>query len=585
MGQLRDSFKNWETGSKQGISTSILSTSPVWITIGKGILSETYFPHADNIVLHSLRFFIDSEADESQLPSTVTIEKDSPVYSIRTFFQNLSIKKEFLPDYDSSIVYVKYEFSRKIDGAFKIFAFSNEIEILSEKEILLKNDSLLILVIADFPFEAYFENGFCILKCRDLKSAFITLVFGRNTRELTSNISKIKDYNFNREKFIFHWKEYLNTLDIQGKGELYKRSVIVLKCMEDKVHRGACVASLALPWGSKFPLSEKNGYHLVWARDLFFISLAFNSIGDSQFTNLSLEYMIKYLMRKDGSFKQNSTIEGEERWNATQMDQIAFPIILAYKIGRDDLINELKKSADYILNEGPMTEQERWEELGGFSPYSMSLQAKALLYFYKITKKGIYLNASKHFLSQIGEKTLSIKGELGDFYFVRISKETGDSGFFNLKGEVFKVSQMISTDFLYLVFTGFYPYFDVRISKSIDVVDRVLRVETPKGISFYRYNGDIYGYDNETPKGRLWVLLTAERGIFEYMKGNYEEARKYLEYIENFKTDSLFLPEQVFEDGTPTESATPLAWSHAKYIILYDIIYHQKKVDFVNPLI
>jgi glucoamylase len=109
------------------------------------------------------------------------------------------------------------------------------------------------------------------------------------------------------------------------------------------------------------------------------------------------------------------------------------------------------------------------------------------------------------------------------------------------------------------------------MQNSVEAVDSLLKVDTGKGVSFYRYNGDVYGFDNSShPEGKLWVLLTAERGIFELMKGN--GARKYLTAIEQFATPTYLLPEQVFEDGMPTESAMPLAWSHASYIILYELL-------------
>lgn len=584
--QLRDSYKNWETGRKDGISTAISSNSLVWFTIGNGILTETYFPSCDIISLHSLRFFINSQLDESQLPyETLTQDENAPLYKTETRYEDLLIEKEFVPDYDASVIYIRYRFNKKTNGTFKIFPFLNKVISFENKEIILKNENCLILILTNFNFRFEQLNDFVLLNCDRLTSAYLTIVFGKTEEELKDNKKNIKDFLKNRDRFARDWKIYLNSLNASGKSTLYKRSIIALKCMEDKKHRGAVVASLALPWGSKFPLSERNGYHLVWVRDLFFASLAFISAGDSSFAGDSLAYMIHYLMRPDGSFKQNATLDGEERWNATQMDQVAFPIILAEKTGSTNLLKELTKSVNYIAIKGPYTEQERWEEIGGLSPYSIALQARALMAFFRFTKDASYYKKAMRFLEYVKEKTLSIKGKLEDFYFVRITSDNADSGLLELKGELYPPNGMVSADFLYLVFTGFCPYFDVRIEKTVKVVDRVLRVDTGRGVSFYRYNGDVYGFDSSPPKGRLWVLLTAERGIFEYMKGDYKSAFSYLESIERFATRTFLLPEQVFESGMASESATPLAWSHAKYIILYDILYHSKKVDFSNPFI
>ncbi len=584
--QLKDNYRNWETGRKDGISTAISSNSLVWFTIGNGILTETYFPSCDTISLHSLRFFVNCQIDESQLPYETSVEDESaPLYKTRTRYEDLIIEKEFVSDHDASVVYVQYRFSKKTNGTFKIFPFINKVISFRNREIILRNENCIILILTDFDFMFEMLNDFVLLNSNGLISACLTLVFGKTEEELNNNKKKIKSFIRNRDKFARDWRIYLNSLNVSGKSTLYKRSIITLKCMEDKKHRGAAVASLALPWGSKFPLSERNGYHLVWVRDLFFASLAFISAGDTSFASDSLAYMIHYLMRPDGSFKQNAILDGEERWNTTQMDQVALPIILAERTGSTGLLKELTKSINYITIKGPYTEQERWEELGGLSPYSIALQARALMTFFKFTGDTGYYEKAMNFLNYVREKTLSVKGKFEDFYFVRITSDNADSGLLELKGELYPPNIMVSTDFLYLVFTGFYPFFDARIEKTVQVVDRFLRVDTGKGVSFYRYNGDVYGFDSIPPKGRLWVLLTAERGIFEYMKGDYKSAFRYLESVEGFATKTFLLPEQVFEDGMASESATPLAWSHAKYIILYDILFHNKKVDFSNPFI
>jgi len=588
LGQLKDNFQNWETGKKDGVSTSISRDSFVYFTIGKGILTETYFPSPDTITLHSLRFFINSQIDESQFPYETKIEdSDSPLYKIISSADDLIIEKEFVPGSEASFLYIKYDFSKKTSGSFKIFPFIEKVISVEKHQVLIKAENSYIMFLTDFNFAFEQVGGFFLLHCKNLKNALIKILFGKTEDELLEGLRQSRDFESSKQFFNDSWTSFINLLEVTGKSFLYKRSLINLKVMEDKKHSGAVVASLALPWGSKFPLTEKNGYHLVWVRDIFFVSLAFFSAGENHFPSKSLDYMLNYLMRSNGSFKQNATILGEERWDATQMDQVAFPIILSYKIRRDDIIKRLSLSAECIFNHGPETEQERWEEIGGFSPYSMSLQARALELYSNVTHQEHYSNQAKVYKRLISQKTLSLEGIFGEMYFVRISKGNPDERekTIELKGKHFAPIEMISTDFLYTVFTGIYPSFDMRVNKSVEVVDKLIRFETPKGISFYRYNGDIYGFDEGTPKGRLWVILTAERGIFEYMKGNYIEAERCLLSVENFSTNTYLLPEQVFEDGSPTESATPLAWSHASYIILYDILFHNKAVSFKEPLL
>jgi len=123
------------------------------------------------------------------------------------------------------------------------------------------------------------------------------------------------------------------------------------------------------------------------------------------------------------------------------------------------------------------------------------------------------------------------------------------------------------------------------VSKSLAVVDKLIKVETPSGTAWYRYNHDAYGerpdggpYDGRTGVGRLWTLLTGERGEYELASGNKVAARERLDSLMAFANDGMMIPEQVwdrsetpglaFRFGSGTGTATPLAWSMAQFIRL-----------------
>ena len=548
----------------------------MYFTIGKGRLSETYFPSPDSIVIHSITLFLEGKVSEIGLKYSVEIpDLSAPFYKICS----KDVKKEIITNPNADTLLIRYK-SLAIKNVLKIaFPLLREFKKLNENTILVKTKTAFLFIHIDVPSTVQRYENFILLYVGSHRF-IVTISFGKNRGDAEKAFLETKKRNFEGIKncFLNGWQEYIEKLRLKGKSVLYKRSIVAIKSMEDKNYKGATVASLAIPWGSRAALSEKNGYHLVWVRDLFFVAFAMYLIGDEKFANNSMGYMLSKLMRPNGSFKQNATIKGEERWNATQMDQVAFPIILADKIGRYDLVNELEKSADYILSNGPWSEQERWEEIAGFSPYSMSLQARALNVYADMRERvGLlgnkYRKGAEEFIRLIPEYCYTHKGiYTPSHYFVRISRGNPDTDKkeMSLKGKYFSPKEMVSTDFLYLVFTGLYSVRHPFIKDTLRVVDDLLRVDTPKGPSFYRYNGDIYGFDKENPKGRLWTLLTAERGIFEFLKGS--NAKRYLDAMERFATSSYLLPEQVFEDGTPTESATPLAWAHAAYIILYNLI-------------
>ena len=132
--------------------------------------------------------------------------------------------------------------------------------------------------------------------------------------------------------------------------------------------------------------------------------------------------------------------------------------------------------------------------------------------------------------------------------------------------------------FLELVRLGLRAANDPLIVKSLQVIDATIKRSTPSGPAWYRYNHDAYGeradglpYDARAGIGRLWTLLTGERGEYELAAGRVQNAQLLLKTMSGFANDGLMIPEQVWDRGkigTGTGSATPLAWSMAQFIRL-----------------
>ena len=123
-------------------------------------------------------------------------------------------------------------------------------------------------------------------------------------------------------------------------------------------------------------------------------------------------------------------------------------------------------------------------------------------------------------------------------------------------------------------------------------VDETIRLDTPQGPAFYRYNGDGYGeramgekgapWSVQTKgKGRLWPIFTGERGEYELLAGTDEgdlAPQNLLRTMARFANSGRMIAEQVWdrhidneynwEIGDGTGSATPLAWSMAQFIRL-----------------
>jgi glucoamylase len=136
---------------------------------------------------------------------------------------------------------------------------------------------------------------------------------------------------------------------------------------------------------------------------------------------------------------------------------------------------------------------------------------------------------------------------------------------------------------------------DPIVVDSVRVIDQVLKVDTPFGPAWRRYNHDGYG-DREDGEpyadwgqGRAWPILTGERGHYELALGH--DPAPYLRAMEKFATPTGLLPEQIWDEadrpdlhlefGRPTESATPLAWAQAEYITLLRSVNDGKVFDSV----
>ena len=168
----------------------------------------------------------------------------------------------------------------------------------------------------------------------------------------------------------------------------------MLKAHEDKDNPGAFVASPSMPWGwGELKIDPDNPrsapYHLVWARDLYQIATALLAAGDKEGANRALDFLFDKQQRDDGSFPQNTQVDGQRKWTGIQMDQQGLPIVLAYQLGRTRKADwtHVRKAADFIVKTGVKTEQDRWENQEGYSPGTMAAEIAGLICAADIARK------------------------------------------------------------------------------------------------------------------------------------------------------------------------------------------------------
>jgi glucoamylase len=136
---------------------------------------------------------------------------------------------------------------------------------------------------------------------------------------------------------IDHWQSWRGACHLHGKAgtnnkfiedirEQLKTSAMVLRTHQGQTFRGAMVASLSVPWGQTG--EERPGYHLVWPRDLVESADALLVRGAGIEAREILRYLIA-TQGADGSWHQNQWLGGKPYWTGIQLDQVAFPVLLA----------------------------------------------------------------------------------------------------------------------------------------------------------------------------------------------------------------------------------------------------------------
>ena len=192
----------------------------------------------------------------------------------------------------------------------------------------------------DWEFPAA-ENGNIALTAEvdlpDTGEFEIAVALGRSYQSAATKLfqSMAEPFELKREAYIRQWQravvdsKFDFSSDTSDGGGIYRLSRCVLLGHEDKIFQGAIVASMSIPWGEVKGDQDLGGYHLVWTRDLVHSAIALLATGQTG-TPLRALIWLASIQRPDGSFPQNSWIDGSAYWSGLQLDQVAAPILLAW---------------------------------------------------------------------------------------------------------------------------------------------------------------------------------------------------------------------------------------------------------------
>jgi glucoamylase len=423
-------------------------------------------------------------------------------------------------------------------------------------------------------------------------------------------------YSEHRDRFIKQWQRALPPHELAAAshddGRLMRVSHAMVLTHEDKTYSGAFIASASIPWGASKSDDDLGGYHLVWTRDMCHSATAMLACGRIDTARRALVYLA-CTQHPDGGFAQNFWIDGTPYWQGIQLDEVAFPVMLAWRLwkcdglGNFDIFSFVTAASAFLVRYAPVTQQERWEENAGYSPSTLAAVISALVCAADICRAhaapelGTFLEEYADWIeAHLDAWTTTNRGILlpeVPRHYMRIRPPAPGEAFHNsdipvgtlrlanrAPGEQFdyEAREIIDAGFLEFVRYGIRRADDPLIIDSLKVVDHVLKIETPYGPCWRRYNHDGYGQRKDGGpyegwgQGRAWPILTGERAHYELAAGR--DISSYIQALERFSSIGGMLPEQVWDYadmpeqglyfGRSAGSAQPLVWAHAEYLKL-----------------
>ncbi|MBI2825451.1 MAG: glucan 1,4-alpha-glucosidase [Planctomycetia bacterium] len=663
----------WARSNKQGVGTAYSDLSRVWFTVSGGALNEVAYPTIDRPQIRDMQFLItDGETffhdSRRSLISTVEyIHQHTLGFRItsRDPQGRYQLVKQVIsdPHRSSVLLNTRLEAQPELLQKLRLFVLlaphlnvagwgnnGNVVRTRAGDVLTAHKDHVWLALAASVPFRAtscgyvgmtdgwqdlahdyrmdwHFDSApdgnIALMGELDLSASrefLVVLSFGSTMHHALVSLSHSLAFSIDqhRARYIEQWARAAVHLRpdparVTGDGgRLYCISHSLILAHEDKVHDGATIASLSTPWGEAKSDDDSGGYHLVWTRDMCNSATGLLAAGNQGPPLRSLLYLA-CTQCESGGFYQNFWIDGEPYWHGIQLDEVSFPIMLAWRMHKAEALAEFDPwpmvlaAASYLVQNGPATPQERWEENAGYSPSTLAANIAGLVCGACFARDrghndtAEFLETYADFLECHVERwTVTTAGELlpgVPRHYIRIrpidladphADEDPNRGMLDIRngppGDAysFPAKNVVDAGFLELVRYGIRAAGSTLMEDSLRVVDAVLKVDTLFGPCWRRYNHDGYGQRLDGGPfegwghGSAWPLLTGERGHYELAAGR--DPTPYIRAMERFATDTALLPEQVWDQpdlpeammyfGRATGGVNPLVWAHAEYIRL-----------------
>ena len=682
----------WTSSVKDAVGTAYAPSSRIWFTCSHGVLNEVYHPTIDRAQVRDMEFLVtDGETfvheEKRDLPSTFEYIHEEALgvrYVSRDPGGRYTLTKEIICDPHHAVIltHVRIEGDKDLLPRLKVYALlaphldgggagnsARAVDFAGHKALLAwKNQYSLAMGATcgfsrvscgfvgssdgwrdlmdnfrmDWEFGSATNGNIAVMGELQLCSVGedgaleFMVAFGigegHHTAAQSAMSSLATPFAEHRERYIKQWQRAANPMWLAAKacdeGKLMGTSHNVLLAHEDKTYSGAFVASASIPWGQWKGDDDLGGYHLVWTRDMVQTATALLACGRAETARRALVYLA-CTQQPDGGFAQNFWIDGTPYWRGLQLDEVAFPIMLAWRLWKADALGEMEifpfveRAAGFLVRHAPITNQERWEENAGYSPSTLAAVITGLICAADIAREhdsvelAVFLEEYADWIEKhLEDWTVTNEGVLlpgVPRHYMRIRPpETGEAYACGDCGQEtirlqnrppgtrteFEAREIIDGGFLELVRYGVRRADDPLMVDSLKVVDAVLKRELPQGPGWLRYNYDGYGDKPDGGpyqgwgQGHVWPLLTGERAHYELAAG--KDITELIRTYEKFATSGRMMPEQVWDEagipgrslqlGQPAGSAVPLVWAHAEYLKLLRSAVDGKGFDRVQAV-
>ena len=662
----------WTQGNKDGVGTAFSADSRVWYTVWNGCLTEIYYPTIDRPQVRDLQLLVSDgksflhEEKRHLQHQTLRTAPHALGYRITNTApdKRYRIVKDVIAAPHLSCVLQRIRLEGDADLLSQLHFYvlcaphlsgggagnnAFVIEVAGRKLLVAEKNNTWLALCASVPFSRLscgfvgksdgwtdiadnlkmdweFDralNGNVALtgelELGATREFTLAIALGEGLHHAVTSLFQAMGVPFaqHEKRYFEQWerasRKVLPLEKFAGDGgNLYRGSYSLLLCHEDKTFPGAFIASLSIPWGEAKGDEDLGGYHLVWTRDMVNTAMGLVAAGNLATALRALIYLAA-TQHEDGGFSQNFWVNGESYRSGIQLDEVSFPILLAWRLATEGGLGDFDpypmvlKGACYLICHGPATEQERWEEAAGYSPSTLAANIAALCVAACFARQrgdagtAVYLEDYADFLeAHVEAWTVTSEGTLlrdVKRHYIRILPvdvkdfrpvEDPNRGRLSISNAPFgtrlefPAKEVVDAGFLELVRYGIRSAEDPLIVDSLRVVDDVLKIETAVGPCWRRYNHDGYGQREDgapfegAGRGQAWPLLTGERAHYEIAAGR--DVTHLVRAMEGFASPTGMLPEQIWDlpdlpdahmrFGGATGAAMPLVWAHAEYIKL-----------------